>query len=83
MRYPLIPKLDGLCKGGPAAAALVLIRGGKERLAGHDIHIDALFKLVPELACEGALRAALLRDVVLAPPSACPGWTPPRKLAEA
>ena len=57
--------LDRLCKGGPAAAALVLIRGGKERLAGDDIHIDALFKLVPELACEGALRAALLRDAVL------------------
>ena len=57
--------LDRLCKGGPAAAALVLIRGGKERLAGDDIHIDALFKLVPELACEGALRAALLRNTVL------------------
>ena len=57
--------LDGLGKGGPAAAALVLICGGKERLAGDDIHIDALFKLVPELAREGALRAALLRDAVL------------------
>lgn len=57
--------LDRLCKGGPAAAALVLIRGGKKRLTGHDIHIDTLFKLVPELAREGALRAALLRDAVL------------------
>ena len=57
--------LDGLGKGGPAAAALKLVRGGKERLAGDDIHIDALFKLVPELAREGALRAALLRDAVL------------------
>ena len=56
---------NGLCESRPAAAALVLIRGGKERLAGDDIHIDALFKLVPELACEGALRAALLRDAVL------------------
>ena len=56
--------LNGLCKGGPAAAALVLIRGGKERLAGDDIHIDALFKLIPELACESALRAALLRNTV-------------------
>ena len=56
---------NGLCESRPAAAALVLIRGGKERLAGHDIHIDALFKLIPELACESALRAALLRDAVL------------------
>ena len=56
---------DGLCESRPAAAALVLIRGGKERLTGDDIHIDALFKLVPELAREGALRAALLRDAVL------------------
>ena len=54
-----------LCESRPAAAALILIRGGKKRLAGHDIHIDALFKLVPELAREGALRAALLRDAVL------------------
>ena len=46
------------------AAALVLIRGGKERLAGDNIHIDALFKLIPELACESALRAALLGDAV-------------------
>ena len=56
---------NGLCESRPAAAALVLIRGGKERLAGDDIHIDALFKLVPELACESALRAALLRNTVL------------------
>ncbi len=56
---------NGLCKSRPAAATLKLIRGGKERLAGHDIHIDALFELVPELAREGALRAALLRDAVL------------------
>lgn len=44
---------------------LVLICGGKERLAGDDIHIDALFKLIPELACERALCAALLRNTVL------------------
>ena len=57
--------LDGLCESRPAAAALVLIRGGKERLAGDDIHIDALFKLIPELACERVLCAALLRNTVL------------------
>ena len=51
---------NGLCESRPAAATLKLIRGGKERLAGHDIHIDALFELVPELAREGALRAACL-----------------------
>ena len=56
---------NGLCESRPAAAALKLIRGGKERLAGDDIHIDALFKLIPELACESALRAALLRNTVL------------------
>ena len=55
---------NGLCESRPAAAALELVRGGKERLAGDYIHIDALFKLVPELAREGALRAALLRDAV-------------------
>ena len=56
---------NGLCESRPAAATLKLIRGGKERLAGDDIHIDALFELVPELAREGALRAALLRNTVL------------------
>ena len=49
---------NGLCESRPAAAAFVLIRGGKERLAGDDIHIDALFKLVPELAREGLLLSS-------------------------
>ena len=57
--------LDGLGKGGPAAAALELVRGGKKRLAGDDVHIDALLELVPELIAEGTLRAALLGDAVL------------------
>ena len=57
--------LDGLCESRPAAAAFVLIRGGKERLTGDDIHIDALFKFIPELACESALCAAFLRNTVL------------------
>jgi len=56
---------DGLCKGRPAAAAFKLIRRGEQRLAGDDVHIDALFELVPELSGKGALRAALLRDAVL------------------
>ena len=38
---------NGLCESRPAAAALKLIRGGKERLAGDDIHIDALFQTYP------------------------------------
>ena len=56
---------DRFGEGWPATGALVLIRGGKKRLAGDDIHIDTLFKFVPELACEGTLRAVLLRDAVL------------------
>ena len=55
---------NGLCESRPAAAALVLIRGGKERLAGDEVHIDPLFKPVPELIAEGTLRAALLGDAV-------------------
>ena len=38
---------------------------GGLRIAGDDIHIDALFKLIPELACERVLCAALLRNTVL------------------
>ena len=53
-----------LCESRPAAASLVLIRGGKERLAGDEVHIDPLFKPVPELIAEGTLRAALLGDAV-------------------
>ena len=53
---------NGLCESRPAAAALVLIRGGKERLAGDDIHIDALFKLIPELACDCLLYTSDAAD---------------------
>ena len=53
-----------LCESRPATASLVLIRGGKERLAGDEVHIDPLFKPVPELIAEGTLRAALLGDAV-------------------
>ena len=56
---------NGLCESRPAAAALVLIRGGKERFAGDDIHIDALLELIPELIAEWTFRAVLLGDAVL------------------
>jgi len=56
---------NGLCESRPAAAALKLIRGGKERFAGDDIHIDALLELIPERIAEWTFRAVLLGDVVL------------------
>ena len=57
--------LDGLGKGGPAAAALKLVRRGEQGLAGDHIHIDTLFESIPEFVGKGALRAALLGDVIL------------------
>ena len=58
-------RFNGLGEGRPAAAAFKLVRGGKERFAGDNIHIDPLFELIPECIAEGALCAALLRDAVL------------------
>lgn len=50
----------------------------ERRLAGDDIHIDTLFKLVPELAHEGTLRAALLHQHGTAPPSGLSRMDSPR-----
>ncbi len=56
---------NGLCERWPSAAALKLVRGGKERFSGDDINIDARLKLVPEFAREGAFCAVFLCDAIL------------------
>ena len=58
-------RFNGLGKGRPAAAAFKLVRRGKERFAGDNVHIDSLLELIPERVAEGTLCAALLRDAVL------------------
>ena len=57
--------LDGLCEGRPAAAALVFICGGEQRLAGDDVHVDSLGEMIPEFILIGIFRPAFLGDGIL------------------
>jgi hypothetical protein len=49
----------------PAAAAVVLLRRGEQRLARHHIDVDACLLVVPELVVERRLGGALLGDRAL------------------
>ena len=53
-----------LGKGRPATAGIKLIEGAEQRLAAHDIDIDALLKEVIILTGEGALGRGVLRDLI-------------------
>ena len=57
--------LDRLGECGPAAAAFKLVGGREQRLAGNDVHINTLLKLIPEFVSERILRTAFLRDIIL------------------
>src|SRR5262245_26961116 len=54
--------LDRLGEARPPAARFVLVGRGEERLAGHDVDVDARLLVAEVLAGAGALGPALLRD---------------------
>ena len=57
--------LDRLGEARPAAAGIVLVGGGEQRLARDDVDVDAGLLVVEVLAGAGPLGAALLRDPIL------------------
>src|SRR5215831_10865373 len=57
--------LDRFREARPAAARFVLVRRGEERLARHDVDVDAWLLVVQVLARSGTFGAALLSDAVL------------------
>ena len=66
---------DALGKGGPTAAGVELVLGGKQGLPAHDVHVDALLEEMAVLPAEGHLRRGVLGDV--------PGQVPGPDLVDA
>ena len=56
--------IDRLAKTRPATAGIEFISRGKQRLACHDINIDARFLMLPELPGKRAFRSCLLGNPV-------------------
>src|ERR1700754_3726482 len=59
------PLDDRLCEARPARMAIVLVDRGKERLPGHDVHVNARLLVVPISITERAFGCALLSDTEL------------------
>src|SRR5207302_9542314 len=49
----------------PAGARFELVERAEQRLAGHDVDVDPLLVVVPELVVERRLGALVLRDGIL------------------
>src|SRR5206468_4962482 len=60
-----VGRLDRLGEARPAAARFVLVRGGEERLARHDVDVDAGLLVVEIFAGSRPLGPALLRHPIL------------------
>src|SRR5690606_41711410 len=63
--FPYTTLFRSFRKTRPAAARLVLVGAGEQRLAGDDIDIDARLLVEEIVAGPGHLRPALLRYAVL------------------
>lgn len=55
----------GLENAGQPQLLSNLVGGREQRLAGNDVHINTLLKLIPEFVSERILRTAFLRDIIL------------------
>src|SRR5271166_4533032 len=60
-----VARLDRHREARPAGVAVVLVDRSEQRLAGHDVHVNAGFLVVPVLVLERRLGTSLLGDLVL------------------
>src|SRR5262245_51644445 len=60
-----ILRFNGLGEAGPSASRIKLIGRCEQRLAGHDIDIDARFLVIQIFPGSGGLGAVFLRYVIL------------------
>src|SRR5215470_15332167 len=60
-----ILRFNGLGEAGPAASRIKLVGRREQRLAGHDIDVDARFLVIQIFSGSGGLGAILLRYVIL------------------
>src|SRR5919106_2614854 len=56
---------DRLCEARPARMAIVLVDRGKERLPGHNVHVNARLLVVPISITERTFGCTLLGDTEL------------------
>src|SRR5215475_12555511 len=60
-----ILRFNWLGEAGPAASRIKLVGRREQRLAGHDIDVDARFLVIQIFSGSGGLGAVLLRYVIL------------------
>src|SRR5262245_18306154 len=60
-----IRRFNGLGEAGPSAPGVKFVGRGEQRLAGHNIYIDARFGVIQISSGAGGFRAVLLRYAVL------------------
>src|SRR5262249_25741354 len=60
-----ILRFNGLGEAGPAASRIKLVGRREQRLAGHDIDVDARFLVIQIFSGSGGLGAVLLGYVIL------------------
>src|SRR5262245_17142302 len=60
-----ILRLNGLGEAGPAASRIKFVGRREQRLAGHDIDVDARFLIIQIFSGSGSFGAVLLRHVIL------------------
>src|SRR5262245_29515517 len=60
-----IRRFNGLGEAGPAASRIKFIGRREQRLAGHNIDVDARFLVIQIFSGSGSFGAVLLRHVIL------------------
>src|SRR5262245_56194347 len=64
-KFVNIVRFNGLGEAGPAASRFKFVERSEQRLAGHNIGIDARFLIIQIFPASGGLRAVLLRYAIL------------------
>src|SRR5277367_4390560 len=60
-----VVRFDRLGEAGPAAAAVELVEGREQWLAGYDVHIDSRLIMIPIRILEGTFGSVPLGDLEL------------------
>lgn len=63
--FNYILRFDRLCKTRPSRTGLKFVGGTEQRFAGHDININALFMIIPELVPKRWFGCVFLSDLEL------------------
>ena len=65
LQFVDVGRFNGLGEARPAASRFKFVRRSEQRLAGHDIDVDARFLVIQIFSGSGALGAVLLRYAIL------------------